>query len=286
MMIGSGLKQLYVTVFLSSFAGNMVFPAMTDVTMAALCPGEDECALAIYLSAFQQSIIGVSTVVMLPLIGKLSDIYGRKALLTFPLTLSVIPLVILACGRTKYFFYAYFVFKTLTAMLTEGSLLCLAVAYVVDVSSEEKRAIGFGMVMGIICASFVGATLAARVLSIDVLFQVSAVVSIVALVYMCIFLKESNFPNESSPLEQPILKEANDEEDCTLTHEESSSNKAHEFRKISSLKDLIHLVKTSRTFSLIVLITFFSVVSKSAMEGSLLQWYIFLSHKSSNNATN
>ncbi|KAA8535136.1 hypothetical protein F0562_030139 [Nyssa sinensis] len=37
-------------------------------------------------------IIGLGTVVMMPLIGNLSDVYGRKALLTLPLTLSIIPL--------------------------------------------------------------------------------------------------------------------------------------------------------------------------------------------------
>jgi hypothetical protein len=30
---------------------------MTDVTMAALCPGRDECSLAIYLNGLQQAVI-------------------------------------------------------------------------------------------------------------------------------------------------------------------------------------------------------------------------------------
>lgn len=37
-------------------------------------------------------IIGMGTVVMNPVIGNLSDLYGRKSLLTLPLTLSIIPL--------------------------------------------------------------------------------------------------------------------------------------------------------------------------------------------------
>lgn len=42
-------------------------------------------------------MIGMGTVVMNPVIGNLSDLYGRKALLTFPLTLSIIPLGTFAC---------------------------------------------------------------------------------------------------------------------------------------------------------------------------------------------
>lgn len=37
-------------------------------------------------------IIGLGTVVMMPLIGNMSDEYGRKAMLTLPMTLSIIPL--------------------------------------------------------------------------------------------------------------------------------------------------------------------------------------------------
>ncbi|TXG64938.1 hypothetical protein EZV62_011932 [Acer yangbiense] len=70
----------------------MVIPAITDVTMTALCPGKDECSLAIYLSGIQQAMIGFGTLVMMPVIGNMSDQYGRKALLTLPLTLSIVPL--------------------------------------------------------------------------------------------------------------------------------------------------------------------------------------------------
>lgn len=139
-------------------------------------------------------IIGLGTLVMMPMLGNLSDKYGRKALLTVPMTLTIIPLgmlprislfiypiplaviwliiklvemkfkffpflplyfcfsflswkqrgfqfikwwssvaVILAYGRTRNFFYAYYVLKTLTAMVCEGSVLCLALAYVVRI---------------------------------------------------------------------------------------------------------------------------------------------------------
>ena len=50
------LIHLFVTVFLSTFASLMVLPAVTDVTMAAVCPGQDECSLAIYLTGFQQAV--------------------------------------------------------------------------------------------------------------------------------------------------------------------------------------------------------------------------------------
>lgn len=40
--------------------------------------------------------------------------------------------VILAYSRERNYFYAYFVFRTLTAMVADGSVQCLALAYVVN----------------------------------------------------------------------------------------------------------------------------------------------------------
>ncbi|KAF9621731.1 hypothetical protein IFM89_027585 [Coptis chinensis] len=88
----SGLVHLFVTVFLYSFSTFMVIPSITDVTMSALCPGQNECSLAIYLSGFQQAVTGVGSLVMMPVVGNLSDVYGRKALLTIPMALTVVPL--------------------------------------------------------------------------------------------------------------------------------------------------------------------------------------------------
>lgn len=41
---------------------------------------------------FVVQIIGLGTLVMMPLVGNLSDMYGRKALLTIPMCLTIIPL--------------------------------------------------------------------------------------------------------------------------------------------------------------------------------------------------
>lgn len=55
-MLTTPLGHLFMTVFLYSFSVYMVFPAMTDVIMSAVCPGKDECAIAIYLTGVQQVV--------------------------------------------------------------------------------------------------------------------------------------------------------------------------------------------------------------------------------------
>ncbi|CAI0468927.1 unnamed protein product [Linum tenue] len=265
------LGHLFMTVFLSTLSAIMVVPAITDVTMEALCPGVDECSLAIYLSGFQQAVIGVGTVVMMPLIGNLSDRYGRKALLTFPITISIIPLATLAYSRSTEFFYAYYILRTLTAMLSEGSTNCLALAYVADNISESKRTSAFGILAGVGSAAFVFGTLAARFLSTALAFQVAAVLSMVAAVYMRVFLKDK-LSETGHLLAQPILKqivsnddEVGDGESCVLTNKVA-------FKAFPSVGDLVSLLRTSVTFSQAAIVTFFNSLAEGGLQAAMMYY--------------
>ncbi|XP_020425648.1 hippocampus abundant transcript-like protein 1 isoform X2 [Prunus persica] len=260
-----GLRHLYMTVFLSGFASLMVIPAITDITMLALCPGQDECSLAIYLSGFQQAIIGLGTVVMTPLIGNLSDVYGRKSLLTVPLALSIIPLVILAYSRETNFFYAYFALRTVTAMVCEGSINCLTLAYVADTVSERERVPAFGILAGFLSASFVCGTLAARFLSTASTFQVAAFASMLATIYMRVFLKES-LPGRDGTLRQPILKGGSD----AIEEDGYSPETIEVFKKVPSAGDLICLLRSSKTLSQAAIVSFFQSLAEGGLQASLM----------------
>lgn len=53
------LYGLFFCVFLYHFSAYMIAPVITDVTMAAICPGRDRCSLAILLRGVQQTV-GIS----------------------------------------------------------------------------------------------------------------------------------------------------------------------------------------------------------------------------------
>ncbi|XVF45585.1 hypothetical protein PTKIN_Ptkin02bG0217900 [Pterospermum kingtungense] len=258
----TALSHIFVTAFMSGFASFIVVPATTDVTMFALCPGTDQCSLAIYVSGIQQAIIGLGTALMMPLIGHLSDQYGRKALLTLPMTLSIIPLAVLACSRTTNYFYAYYALRTLTAMVCDGSINCLALAYLADNISDSQRASAFGILAGITSGSYVCATLAARFLSTGSIFQVATFVSILAVVYMRVFLEES-IPNKVEGMTQPILKE---EEDVTQ-QDSNAPRKMPVYKKIPSMGDIISLIK-SGPFSQAAVVAFFNSIAEGGMTSS------------------
>ncbi|KAL1542862.1 hippocampus abundant transcript 1 protein isoform X1 [Salvia divinorum] len=243
-----GLSHLFMTVFLYCFAKFMVVPAITDVTMAALCPGKDECSLAIYLTGAQQAVTGLGSLMIMPLVGNLSDIYGRKVMLTLPMTLSIFPLLILAYNTTRYYFYAYYVLTTLLSMATEGSVQFLALAYVADNVPESRRAAVFSIMSGFASSSFVFGNFSTRFLSTSAVFQVAAAVSAVALVYMRVFVQESVATNP----------------DCLL--QKSPSEK---WNPLPSLNESISLFKTSPTFSKAAVVAFFITAAEVGLHVSL-----------------
>ncbi|KAL0334545.1 UNVERIFIED_CONTAM: Hippocampus abundant transcript 1 protein [Sesamum radiatum] len=272
------LIHLFVTVFLSYFASLVVNPTIADVTMEAVCPGKDECSLAIYLAGFQQAIAGIGSVVVMPLIGYLSDTYGRKVLLTIPMTLSIFPFVILAVRRTTEFFYVYYVLKTLTAMVTEGGVLCLALSYLADNVSEGKRVSAFGLLSGVTAAATVCASEAdesyefsdanaIRFIIVVLVNQLAAVVAVVAAVYMKIFLKDTS-SCQADALEQPILKPATE----TSETGNESLKKTDLIKKIPLPKDIIRLLKSSVTVSLASFIVFFNSLAEAGIQAFLMYY--------------
>ncbi|CAL5383406.1 unnamed protein product [Camellia sinensis] len=261
-----GVSHLLMTIFLYNFSIFMVIPAITDVTMSALCPGEDECSIAIYLTGIQQAIMGLGTLVIMPLIGNLSDTYGRKAMLTLPMSLTIIPLAILAYSRTKEYFYAYYVVKTLTAMVCEGTVYCLALAYIADNIPENRRASVFGILSGITSCAFVCGNLSTRFLSTPSTFQVSALVALIATIYMRVFLPES----------------ITDDDDCVYTKEEAklslldededSKNNFKIFKIMPSFDDTVSLLRSSLTFSQAAIVAFFLNLADVGLSASLMYY--------------
>ncbi|RID44197.1 hypothetical protein BRARA_I01011 [Brassica rapa] len=262
-----GLGHILTTVFLSSFAGFLVRPVMTDVTVAAVCSGlNDSCSLAVYLTGVQQVTVGLGTMVMMPVIGNLADRYGIKALLTLPMCLSIIPPAILGYRRDTLFFYTYYVIKIIFDMVCQGTVDCLAQAYVAKNIHGTQRISMFGVLAGVRSISAVCATFAARFLPTASTFQVTALSLFVGLAYMRIFLKERLHDDDEDDYDG-----GGDERMLTEPILENAPTRTHVFyNKYSSLKDMVALMKNSTILVQALAVTFFVTFSQSGMESAFL----------------
>ncbi|XP_062222511.1 uncharacterized protein LOC133921586 [Phragmites australis] len=272
----AGLGHLFVASFLFHFSSFMVIPVLTDVTMEAVCPGRDECSVAIYLSGFQNAVTGLGAIVVTPVVGNLSDRYGRKALMTLPMTVAIVPLFILACNRSEVYFYVYYVAKIVAGIFCEGSMHCLCLAYVADHVGPRRRAAAFGLLSGVSAAGFVSGTLTARFLSTSSTFQVSAAVAAAAALYLRAFLPDSGGVSCGDEACDPLLQDSS----CSSSTSSPTSSSDEELSlrlppqkgRLPSLSDMVTLLTDSLALSGAATVTFFYSLGEHGLQTALLYY--------------
>ncbi|XP_028182170.1 hippocampus abundant transcript-like protein 1 isoform X2 [Glycine soja] len=188
------LLHLLLPLSIHWVAEEMTVSVLVDVTTSALCPGESTCSKAIYINGFQQTIVGIFKMVVLPLLGQLSDEYGRKPLLLITISTAIFPFVLLVWHQSEEYVYAYYVLRTISNIISQGSIFCISVAYAADVVNESKRAAVFGWITGLLSASHVLGDVLAWSLPEKYIFAVSIVLLTSCPVYMKFFLVETVIP--------------------------------------------------------------------------------------------
>ncbi|KAF9599369.1 hypothetical protein IFM89_036855 [Coptis chinensis] len=165
------LIHLLIPLFVHWIAEEMTVSVLVDVTTNALCPGKTTCSEAIYLTGLQQTIVGIFKMVVLPLLGQLADDYGRKPMLLLTISTTIIPFALLAWDNSKGFVYAYYVLRTVSFIISQGSIFCIAVAYVADIVEENKRPATFGWITGLFSTAHVVGNILARFLPGEYIFE-------------------------------------------------------------------------------------------------------------------
>ncbi|KAK7391451.1 hypothetical protein VNO78_19867 [Psophocarpus tetragonolobus] len=172
-------------------AAEMTVSVIVDVTTSALCPGQTTCYKAIYINGLQQTIAGIFHMVVLPLLGQLSDEHGRKNLIIITMSTTIFPYALLAWNQSVEFVYAYYVLHTIANIISHGTVFFISLAYVADVVNESKRAAVFSWITGLISASHVLGDVLALFLPKKYIFVVAILLFIFCLVYLKLFLVET-----------------------------------------------------------------------------------------------
>lgn len=249
------LVHLLLPLCVHWIAEEMTVSVLVDVTTSALCPDKSTCAEAIYINGVQQTVVGIFKMIVLPVLGQLADEYGRKPLLLITVSTTIIPFGLLTINKSREMVYTYYVLRTISYIISQGSIFCISVAYAADVVDVSSRAAVFSWITGLFSASHVLGNVLARFLPVGYIFQVSIGLLICVPVYMSLFLAETVTPteeNRSSTLKSNALKIVKE--------------------RYNSMRYAANIVTSSPTLKCISLVSFFYELGMSGISSVLLYY--------------
>lgn len=180
---GSGsLVILMVNMFIAMVGMGLIIPIMPKYVTAFGATGQ---AMGYLVAAF-----GLTQFLFSPIAGELSDKYGRKLLIVMGIGLFTVSQVLFGMAEHMWMLYVSRLLGGMSAALMTPPMM----AYVADITTEEKRGKGLGMLMasmtlGVVIGPGIGGMLAEY--GIRVPFYAAAALAGLSTVVSLLFLPES-----------------------------------------------------------------------------------------------
>ncbi len=186
------LYFILATILLDAIGIGLIFPMMPDL-MARVGAGADTASGAVWAGVLMSAYAGMQFL-FAPIVGGLSDAFGRKPILIAALATLAIDYVIMALAGT---FWVLLLGRVLAGIA--GATYITATAYIADISPPEKRAANFGLIgatfgIGFVMGPALGGLLAEW--HITAPFWVAAVISAIGAGFGVFALPESLAPEK------------------------------------------------------------------------------------------
>jgi MFS transporter, DHA1 family, tetracycline resistance protein len=190
------LTLIFLTVFIDLLGFGILIPILPTFSTKLL--GVDETAIGIAIA-----IYSLTQFFFNPILGELSDKYGRKPIIVLTLLLNATGYLIFAFTKT----YLVLLLSRIIAGIG-GSSIGVAQAYIADVTPREKRSKGMGLIgaafgLGFVFGPMMGGYLSK--FSYMVTGFGSASFSLLAFTLTLIFLPESNLNRKQASLRKRKL---------------------------------------------------------------------------------
>jgi len=187
---------IFITLFLDIFGIGVVIPVLPKLVEQMEGGNVQAAAHAV---GWLGALYALMQFVFSPVLGSLSDRFGRRPVILFSLLGSGIDYLVLAWAPTLGWLYLARIVSGLTA-----ANFSAASAYIADVTPPEKRAAGFGMIgaafgLGFIAGPAIGGLLGGYGLRVP--FFVAAGITLLNWLYGAFVLPESLAPENRRPFQ-------------------------------------------------------------------------------------
>ncbi len=187
----SALSLIFLTVFIDLLGFGILIPILPTFAKIELLVDETAIGVVVAVYSFVQFLFN-------PVLGRLSDKFGRKPII-------VISLFINAIGYILFAFTTSYILLLVSRIVAGigGSSISVAQAYIADITTKENRAKGMGVIgaafgLGFVFGPLMGGFLASY--GYMVTGFASATFSILAFIFTIAILPESNL-NRNAPAE-------------------------------------------------------------------------------------
>jgi len=187
----SALSLIFLTVFIDLLGFGILIPILPTFAKIELLVDETAIGVVVAVYSFVQFLFN-------PILGRLSDKYGRKPII-------VISQFINAIGYVLFAFTSSYMILLVSRIVAGvgGSSISVAQAYIADITTKENRAKGMGVIgaafgLGFVFGPLMGGILASYGYMLTGF--ASAIFSILAFIFTIMLLPESNV-NRNAPTE-------------------------------------------------------------------------------------
>lgn len=172
---------IFLIVFVNFLGYGIVFPILPLLT--------EQYGGNALISGVLIAVFSLMQVVAMPILGRLSDKYGRRPLLIFSLWGTVVSFAIMGLTHS--------IFWLLIARIIDGisgGNISIAAAYIADITDKKKRASGMGVLMAGISLGFILGPLWGGMfskISLSAPFFAAAIITLLSVILTQFFLPES-----------------------------------------------------------------------------------------------
>lgn len=192
------LLVLFCTLLLDTISIGILIPVLpaifTDPTSSAFMLYGYSVSSQYFLAGAITAVFGLMQFLAAPLLGELSDVYGRKRLLTIGVAVLAFSNLLFGFGIEIASLAVLFIARILAGIA--GANFSIAQAAIVDVSKPEDRAKNFGLIgaafgIGFILGPLLGGIIAATFSHAAMPFLFAGALGLLNVVFIALFLPET-----------------------------------------------------------------------------------------------